>query len=279
MSKPIYKPTGRALEYSPYALNIYNGCSHGCTYCYAPNVMRRTKEDYFSTVSIKKNLFDDLRKQLFYEHETIDEQVLISFIGDAYSPSPDKNLSIRGCLKILHEFNIPTAILTKGGTRCLQDIDLFKMFGDMIQVGQSITWWAKGNEPVPHEPYAMPIGDRIDALKVLKAHGIRTFASFEPVFDIEASLDALRVCADCECVDDYKIGKLNHDPKANTMNWEYFLTKALEILRPMGKLVYIKNDLKACCPSIQLTEVEKCATFHHIKRTTKENTNDSVFKK
>ena len=33
----IYKPKGRALEYAPdgLALNIYDSCPHGCTYCFA----------------------------------------------------------------------------------------------------------------------------------------------------------------------------------------------------------------------------------------------------
>lgn len=32
--KLIYKPKGRALEFAPYALNIFNGCSGRCEYCY-----------------------------------------------------------------------------------------------------------------------------------------------------------------------------------------------------------------------------------------------------
>jgi DNA repair photolyase len=32
----IYEPKGKAGEYAPLALNLYAGCSHGCTYCFAP---------------------------------------------------------------------------------------------------------------------------------------------------------------------------------------------------------------------------------------------------
>nr|WP_288282300.1 hypothetical protein [uncultured Prevotella sp.] len=30
----IYRPNGAAAEYSTWACNLYNGCSHSCTYCY-----------------------------------------------------------------------------------------------------------------------------------------------------------------------------------------------------------------------------------------------------
>ena len=30
----IYQPSGKAAEYSPWAANFFNGCSHNCAYCY-----------------------------------------------------------------------------------------------------------------------------------------------------------------------------------------------------------------------------------------------------
>ena len=37
----IYIPSGKAREYSPYACNLYLGCSHACEYCYTPDALRR----------------------------------------------------------------------------------------------------------------------------------------------------------------------------------------------------------------------------------------------
>ena len=34
MSKAIYRPKGRAREYSPWACNLYVGCQNDCTYCF-----------------------------------------------------------------------------------------------------------------------------------------------------------------------------------------------------------------------------------------------------
>ena len=39
--KVIYEPKGRAKEYAELAVNLYNGCSHGCEYCYARKIANR----------------------------------------------------------------------------------------------------------------------------------------------------------------------------------------------------------------------------------------------
>ena len=33
-NKCIYKPEGKAGEYSEWACNLYNGCTNECDYCY-----------------------------------------------------------------------------------------------------------------------------------------------------------------------------------------------------------------------------------------------------
>jgi DNA repair photolyase len=264
--KPIYQPKGRAFEYSPFALNLYTGCDHKCDYCYAPASIHKTKEEYFCKPEPRKGLVEALETQCRIEHESINEQVLLSFVGDPYTPSADDNEITREALKVLLKYKIPTAILTKGGLRCLRDVDLFKQFGDLIQVGQSITWGNHGNDVVPHESGASPIRDRIVALTALKGQGIRTFASFEPVFDPDESLKAMGECAVLNCVDNYKIGKLNHHPKENEISWDFFLMRALKIVRATGMNVYIKKDLREACPSVYLSDNEKNAVRQHVRR-------------
>ena len=57
----IYKPKGKAREYSPLAANFYNGCDHGCIYCYAPGIKKITREQYLS-VSPRRDILHEIEK-------------------------------------------------------------------------------------------------------------------------------------------------------------------------------------------------------------------------
>ena len=39
--KAIYQPRGKAGEYSPWAVNFYNGCPCACSYCYKDKGLAR----------------------------------------------------------------------------------------------------------------------------------------------------------------------------------------------------------------------------------------------
>ena len=58
---PFYEPKGAAREYAPLALNLYNGCSHGCTYCYAPACVHRSREDFRTNVTPRKGIIEALK--------------------------------------------------------------------------------------------------------------------------------------------------------------------------------------------------------------------------
>jgi len=249
----IYTPKGRAREYSPLALNLYTQCANGCDYCYCPACLHKSPEEFFCDApeprkGIIKNLGISLSK--------IDEQkqVLLSFIGDPYGKAADDNISTQNALLTLLNFDMPVAILTKSGSRCIRDYTLFQKFGDRIQVGASLTFKSELDRD-EYEPGAARAADRLETLKALHNAGIKTFASFEPVIDPAQSLQLMRDSLDF--VDTYKVGKINNykglDKK---IDWIWFLTRTLAILREAGKQIYIKKDLREAAPSVELRPEE-----------------------
>jgi DNA repair photolyase len=135
MSK-IYEPGGRAREYSPLAFNYFRGCTHGCKYCYVPNMFTR-----YNPLYCHSNCFPSLNvKELELSAKSLagcGKQILLSFTGDPYcGVSPETTTKV---LEILLKYNHKVAILTKGGKRCLNDLSVFKAFGRNIKVGATLT--------------------------------------------------------------------------------------------------------------------------------------------
>ena len=251
----IYKPCGMAREYSPYALNIYIGCSHRCKYCYAPHTLQRKDNEYFGRPEPRKDILKLLEKDLQKNRYT--EQVLLSFVGDCYCDSSDNGIIVREVLKMLNYYKVPVAILSKGGTKMLRDLDVFKEFGDRIAVGTTLTF-LDSKKSKEWEPFASSPSERLETLKILHANGIRTFASFEPTIEPEESLKLIKRTLEMDCVDHYKIGKINNYKLSDKwQNWAKYLQDCLDLLRPTGKQVYYKYCLRKLAPNIELTEDEK----------------------
>ena len=266
MTNPIYTPAGRAREYSPYALNIYTACTHGCKYCYVPRCMHLKDEQYFTAPAPRKGIVEALRRQLY--RESFREQVLLSFVGDCFCKTRDNSEAARECLKLLAESETPTAILTKGGERISRAYDVIRTFRrDLLTVGTTLTC-SKNAASRDWEPGAALPSERLAMLAYLHEDGVRTFASFEPVIYPNQSLELMRQCAEMGIVDVYKIGKLNNHPFAEKTDWAAFLRGALEILRPYGCEIYIKDDLATFAneAGVELTPAERDADAHTVRR-------------
>lgn len=256
----IYEPSGKAREYSPLALNLYMGCTHRCKYCYVPRCCHKEESSYWEKPSPRKAVYE-LEKELLKSKPV--KQVLFSFIGDPYTESSDDNAVTRFALEKLLEYKVPVAILTKGGKRCLKDIDVFKKFGEHIQIGGTLTF-DNDKDSLEWESGAALPDERLETLKNLHDNGIRTFASFEPVIIPEQSLNLMKKSLDF--IDVYKVGKLNNYRGLDkNIDWTDFLEKTLEILRGAGKQFYIKHDLRLAAPSVRLYGNEVLADEHNVE--------------
>ena len=235
--KIIYEPSGRAKEYGDLALNVYNGCSFGCTYCFAPLVLKKDRETYHKDIKVRDNFIEKVEKDCklnLFEGR----RVHLCFTCDPYQDIDLELQLTREVLKLFKQYNVNFQILTKGGMRAVRDFDLYKA-GDSF--GSTLTVYMN-NHQSQWEPNAPSYYSRRDA--IIEAHraGIRTWVSLEPVIYPKETLEIIKDT--CSFVDLYKIGTINYNERKKEIDWNDFGRKAIELLDGYGKEYYIKDDLR-----------------------------------
>ena len=243
----IYEPRGKAREYSPLALNIYSGCGHKCVYCYVPNVLSMDRQKFDSGANTRRDIIKNLKNDA-KKHFGTDKQVLLCFTTDPYNPINDELKVTREVLQILLNNKIPVAILTKGGKRCLQDMDIFKQFGSHIKVGASLTY-DNDLDSLRVEKGAATPGERMEALKTLKDNGIKTWVSFEPILMSKQTINMVEYLIETDGVDEFQFGKLADESRP--MNWVDIVNSFVPQLRKANKPFYIKKTLQAATPNFK----------------------------
>ena len=258
----IYTPKGKAREYSPLALNIYEGCDHACFYCYVPNIKKAFDKNYnHSLVKIRNGILESLKKDA--KKFQYSEQVLLSFTGDIFCNNQNISLN-KSILSILLENKISVAILTKGGSRALEYIDIISKFGKNIKIGTTLTF-DNEKHSLEYEPGAATTHERIEMLKVFNSQGITTWISIEPVLNHKQSINLIKNTL--SFVDHYKIGKLNHYPEIEKkINWNEFLIESVSILRNANKEFYIKEDLRKFANGFILSEKETYMDYLNVPK-------------
>jgi len=237
--KAIYEPRGPAREYADLAANLYRGCGHGCRYCYAPSILRQTREQFSAAPAPRKGILDALRKDAMKFAGT-DKRVLLSFTSDPYQPIEFHERITRQAIVILGRCNIPIRILTKRPEAAIiRDGELLAGFD--VEFGTTLCFTHDGDR-LQWEPGAETVDRRMRGMKMATAAGLSTWLSIEPVIDPDQALGVIR--ATHESVDVFKIGKLNHDKEREALiDWREFLASALFLLKDLGAGYYIKDAL------------------------------------
>lgn len=261
----IYEPKGKAREYSPLALNIYSGgCDHACRYCYCADMGRAFGREW-TPVPVPRDL-----SGLAREAAKASRQILMCFVGDPYCAADVQHGKTREALTVLRASGCTVAILTKGGTRCLRDLDLFRDWpGGRVKVGATLTF-AQASKSREWEPGAAHPAERVEALRQLHDAGVKTWASIEPVIESEESLGI--IWASLPYVDGYKVGRWNHDVRANAIDWPAFGKAAVDMIRAAGKRLYVKVDLRPHFPAGYLRPEECEADALTLPERPKERT-------
>lgn len=234
----IYEPKGAAREYSPLALNLYQGCSHGCTYCYAPSVLRKTKEQFQKDAIPRKNILDELRKDLMRWDPHDERNILLCFTSDPYQPIEEQEQLTRQALQFMSGKVKNVSVLTKAGKLPPRDYDLLKKNG--WSYGATIVL-TDDSRRAALEPWAAPIAERLETLKLAKTKGIKTWMSIEPVVDFNAAIELLELSK--HVADEVRIGRLNHNAEASCWPWDRFLKKVIAVADDKNINLYIKDEL------------------------------------
>lgn len=235
----IYIPRGRAKEYASLALNIYNGCDHGCIYCYAPLALKRERQQFHGQVTPKVDIIQRVSKDIAKLASTgQSSSVLLCFTGDPYCRADMRYQVTRQILEKFREHNQPFCILTKGGCRALRDIDLYSQ-RDTFACTLTLL---DANESQRWEPGAALPEERIYTLREFHRRGVRTWISLEPVINPDATLEIIRRTA--TFVDEFKVGVLNYHPHAKKIDWRKFAHEAKTLLEKLGARYIFKEDVK-----------------------------------
>jgi DNA repair photolyase len=258
----IYEPRGAAREYAPLACNLYAGCTHGCLYCYAPDCVHRDRQQFHAEATPRANIIAALEKDLHKGQWRGMGRVLFCFTTDPYQPAEEEFGITRQALAAMARYQAPFEVLTKGGMRACRDF-LFYRNGR----GTFGTTLAFTNDTMRRdwEPGAASIDNRMAAIAEAHQRGIRTWVSVEPVIDPAQVLELIPELG--YCVDEWRIGKLNHHAHAKTVDWATFAVQVQDLLMDSGKDFLIKDALAAFLPT---------SRKHLIRRETPESIRQEV---
>lgn len=167
-----------------YSMNIYQGCEHGCVYCYARNSHEywgySAGLDFERRILVKEEapqlLEALLKKKTWNAHP-----IVMSGNTDCYQPAEKQFQLTRQCLEVFLKYKHPVAIITKNSL-ILRDLDILKALAkdNLIKVNISITSLSEETRRVL-EPRTTTIKRRLETVKTLSEHGIPVNVMLAPI--------------------------------------------------------------------------------------------------
>ena len=170
----VNKVTSPDIPFS-YSLNPYQGCEHGCIYCYARNSHEywgfSAGQDFEQKIIIKKNAPEKL-EELFQSKKWKCAPISLSGNTDCYQPIERQKKITRQLLEICLKYQNPIGIITKNKL-VLRDLDILEKLNEkkLIQVYISITGIDESTRR-KMEPRTATYRARFEVIKKLSQAGI-----------------------------------------------------------------------------------------------------------
>jgi DNA repair photolyase len=167
-----------------FSMNPYQGCEHGCIYCFARNTHEfwgySAGLDFEQKIMVKKNAPDLLAEKLSSKNWQA-ETIIMSGNTDCYQPAERKFEITRRCLEVFLKYKHPVSIITKN-SMITRDLDLLTELvkDNLISVNMSITSLSEQTRQLL-EPRTATIKKRIETVKILSDHGIPVNVMLAPI--------------------------------------------------------------------------------------------------
>ncbi len=233
-----------------YSMNPYQGCEHGCSYCFA----RPTHEfwgysagiDFERKIMVKKNA-PELLEKFFRKRNHIPKTIMLSGNTDCYQPIERQLEITRKLLQVCLEYRHPVGIITKNAL-ILRDLDILKPMAEQNLVSVSLSI-PTIDEDIRRkmEPRTSSVKNKLKAIEVLSQNKIPINVMVAPVIPAltsDESLNILKTVSEAGALSfGYTLIRLNDTVEPVFVKWiETFYPdraqKVLNLIRSMrgGKL-------------------------------------------
>lgn len=232
------------LSYN-YSINAYQGCEHGCIYCYARNSHTywgySAGLDFESKIIIKKNAPQLLEKHL-QKKSWAPEPIMLSGNTDCYQPIEKKLQLTRNLLKVFLKYGNPVGMITKNNL-ILRDIDVLSELAkkNLVRVVVSITTLDEGLRR-KMEPRTTTTDNRLKVVELLSANGIPVGVLVAPIipglnnYEIPKIVKAVGSAG--ALMAGYTVVRLNGDVKTIFKDWleTHFPDRAKKVWEQIAQL-------------------------------------------
>jgi DNA repair photolyase len=167
-----------------YSLNPYQGCEHGCVYCYARNSHEfwgySAGLDFERKILVKKDA-PKLLEALLKKRSWKAHPIVLSGNTDCYQPAERHFEITRQCLEVFLKYKHPVGIITKNAM-ILRDLDILKALtkDKLVGVHMSITSLDENTRRVL-EPRTTTTKMRLETVRILSENNIPVNAMLAPI--------------------------------------------------------------------------------------------------
>jgi len=185
-----------------WSMNPYQGCEHGCIYCYARNSHEywgySAGAEFEQNILVKKNAPQLLREKLLSKSWQPDS-IMLAGNTDCYQPAERKFKITQQCLEVFMDLKHPFGIITKNSL-IERDIDLLSELAKLrlVKVTLSLTTLNEAIKRVM-EPRTSSVRSVLRTIRALADAGVPVNVNAAPIIPAindEGIFDLVKAAAD-----------------------------------------------------------------------------------